>query len=140
MWSFDRTAPAPTIEFAHRQKPQARGFTPAPVAADPRYLDVFVPLDVRKTLPVETEPRANFYVSDTWTSQTVVSVYALQSQKPLGTGQPLSEIAYACGFRDYTHFARKFRRQFGHAPGAYSEGHDPASNKAVRTRPAESAP
>jgi len=28
MSSFDRTAPAPTIEFAHRQKPQARGFTP----------------------------------------------------------------------------------------------------------------
>jgi hypothetical protein len=58
MWSFDRTAPAPTIEFAHRQKPQARGFTPAPVAGDPRYLDVFVPLRVRKPLPVETERRA----------------------------------------------------------------------------------
>jgi len=49
MWSFDGTAPAPTIEFAHRQKPQARGFTPAPVAGDPRYLDVFVRLRVRKT-------------------------------------------------------------------------------------------
>ena len=40
-------------------------------------------------------------------------------QKPsLGTGQPLSEIAYACGFRDYTHFARKFRHRFGYSPGA----------------------
>ena len=38
----------------------------------------------------------------------------------LGTNQPLSEIAYACGFRDYTHFARKFRHRFGHAPGAHS--------------------
>jgi AraC-like DNA-binding protein len=38
----------------------------------------------------------------------------------LGTRQPLSEIAYACGFRDYTHFARKFRHRFGHAPGAHS--------------------
>jgi AraC-like DNA-binding protein len=38
----------------------------------------------------------------------------------LGTNQPLSEIAYACGFRDYTHFARKFRRRFGHPPGAHS--------------------
>ena len=38
----------------------------------------------------------------------------------LGTSQPLSEIAYACGFRDYTHFARKFRHRFGYAPGAYS--------------------
>lgn len=32
------------------------------------------------------------------------------------TGQPLSEIAYACGFRDYTHFARAFRRRFGYPP------------------------
>jgi AraC-like DNA-binding protein len=40
----------------------------------------------------------------------------------LGTNQPLSEIAYACGFHDYTHFARKFRHRFGHAPGAHSGG------------------
>jgi AraC-like DNA-binding protein len=68
------------------------------------------------------------------------AAHLLLRRASLDTGQPLSEIAYACGFRDYTHFARKFRRQFGYAPGAYSEGHDPASNKAVRTRPAESAP
>jgi AraC-like DNA-binding protein len=33
------------------------------------------------------------------------------------TSQPLSEIAYSCGFRDYTHFARAFRRRFGCPPG-----------------------
>jgi AraC family transcriptional activator of tynA and feaB len=38
------------------------------------------------------------------------------------TGQPLSDIAYACGFRDYTHFARGFRRRFGTAPGAVRAG------------------
>jgi AraC-like DNA-binding protein len=38
----------------------------------------------------------------------------------LQTNQPLSEIAYACGFHDYTHFARKFRHRFGHPPGAHS--------------------
>jgi AraC-like DNA-binding protein len=32
--------------------------------------------------------------------------------------EPWAEIAYACGFRDYTHFARKFRQQFGCSPGA----------------------
>ena len=37
----------------------------------------------------------------------------------LNTSQPLSEIAYTCGFSDYTHFARKFRRRFGHPPGAH---------------------
>jgi AraC-like DNA-binding protein len=35
----------------------------------------------------------------------------------LGTRQPLSEVAYACGFHDYPHFARKFRHRFGYSPG-----------------------
>jgi AraC family transcriptional activator of tynA and feaB len=38
----------------------------------------------------------------------------------LRTSQPLSEIAYACGFADYTNFARRFRRRFGHTPGSHS--------------------
>jgi AraC family transcriptional activator of tynA and feaB len=38
----------------------------------------------------------------------------------LGTSQSLSEIGYACGFNDYTHFARKFRYRFGHAPSVHS--------------------
>ena len=38
------------------------------------------------------------------------------------TGQPLSEIAYACGFRDYTYFARGFRQRFGITPGAVGSG------------------
>jgi AraC-like DNA-binding protein len=42
----------------------------------------------------------------------------------LRTSQPLSEIAYACGFADYTNFARRFRRRFGHAPGAHSREGD----------------
>jgi AraC-like DNA-binding protein len=37
------------------------------------------------------------------------------------TSQPISEIAYGSGFGDYTHFARKFRSRFGHAPGAHAE-------------------
>jgi AraC family transcriptional regulator, positive regulator of tynA and feaB len=43
----------------------------------------------------------------------------LGRRESLRNTQPLSEIAYACGFRDYTHFARKFRRRFGHPPGAH---------------------
>ena len=30
----------------------------------------------------------------------------------MNTGQPLSQIAYICGFRDYNYFARAFRRRF----------------------------
>ncbi|WP_181183313.1 helix-turn-helix domain-containing protein [Mesorhizobium sp. B3-1-7] len=44
----------------------------------------------------------------------------VQRRASLSTKQPLSEIAYSCGFRDYTHFARKFRDRFGHPPGAHS--------------------
>jgi AraC-like DNA-binding protein len=41
----------------------------------------------------------------------------LHRRASLETSQPLSEIAYACGFRDYTHFARRFRHRFGYPPG-----------------------
>ena len=44
----------------------------------------------------------------------------LHRRMSLGTRQPLSDIAYACGFHDYTHFARKFRQRFGYSPGAHS--------------------
>jgi AraC-like DNA-binding protein len=44
----------------------------------------------------------------------------------LTTNQPLSEVAYACGFNDYSHFARKFRRRFGCPPG----GRDPRGSSA----------
>jgi len=47
----------------------------------------------------------------------------LHRRASLDTGQPLSEIAYACGFRDYTNFARKFRRRFGYSPAAHAGDH-----------------
>jgi AraC family transcriptional activator of tynA and feaB len=50
------------------------------------------------------------------------AAYLLHRRALLSSGQPLSEIAYACGFRDYAHFARKFRNRFGCPPGAHA-GH-----------------
>jgi FixJ family two-component response regulator len=55
----------------------------------------------------------------------------LERRKLLSTGEPISAIAYACGFRDYTHFARKFRRRFGHSPHAHSGTQVCAGNGAV---------
>jgi AraC family transcriptional regulator, positive regulator of tynA and feaB len=49
------------------------------------------------------------------------AAHLIERRALMKTGQPLSEIAYACGFRDYTHFARGFRRRFGSAPGAVVE-------------------
>jgi AraC family transcriptional activator of tynA and feaB len=48
------------------------------------------------------------------------AAHLLHRRTSLGTEQPLSEIAYACGFRDYVHFARKFRHRYGKPPSAYS--------------------
>ena len=61
------------------------------------------------------------------------AAHLLHRRALTGTGQPLSEIAYACGFRDYVHFARRFRKRFGYSPGAH------AGEGAVRARTAESA-
>jgi AraC-like DNA-binding protein len=64
----------------------------------------------------------------------------LHRRASLGTGQPLSEIAYACGFRDYTHFARKFRNRFGHSPGGRAHASGRAGSATVRTRTGKRAP
>ena len=45
----------------------------------------------------------------------------VERRSSLGTGQLLSEIAYACGFDDYGDFSRKFRCRFGCSPRAYAE-------------------
>ena len=45
------------------------------------------------------------------------AAHLIERRALMKTGQPLSDIAYACGFRDYTHFARGFRRRFGTTPG-----------------------
>jgi AraC-like DNA-binding protein len=68
------------------------------------------------------------------------AAHLLERRASLGTGQHLSEIAYACGFRDYAHFARRFRHRFGHAPGAHFEGGDPIGNWIVRARAGEHSP
>jgi AraC-like DNA-binding protein len=48
----------------------------------------------------------------------------LDRRRLLNTSQPISEIACASGFSNYTHFARQFRRRFGHPPVAHAGDHD----------------
>jgi AraC family transcriptional activator of tynA and feaB len=68
------------------------------------------------------------------------AAHLLRRRASMDSGEPLSQIAYGCGFRDYAHFARKFRRRIGCAPGAYS-GADagPQAADTVRAGPYESA-
>jgi AraC family transcriptional activator of tynA and feaB len=63
----------------------------------------------------------------------------LRRRALLGTGQPLSEIAYTCGFRDYAHFARKLHHRFGYAPGARAGLDQTADDRTVRAGTGESA-
>jgi len=62
----------------------------------------------------------------------------LDRRKLLNTREPISAIAYACGFHDYTHFARRFRHRFGYSPGAHSAAQGRAGNGAVRASPVDS--
>jgi AraC family transcriptional activator of tynA and feaB len=55
----------------------------------------------------------------------------LDRRRLLSIREPISAIAYDCGFRDYTHFARKFRHRFGYSPGAHSGAQVRAGNGAV---------
>jgi AraC family transcriptional regulator, positive regulator of tynA and feaB len=56
----------------------------------------------------------------------------LDRRRLLSVREPISAIAYDCGFRDYTHFARKFRHRFGYAPGDYSNAQGGAGDGAER--------
>jgi AraC-like DNA-binding protein len=50
------------------------------------------------------------------------AAHLIERRALIKTGQPLSDIAYACGFRDYTYFARRFRQRFGTTPGTVGAG------------------
>jgi AraC family transcriptional regulator, positive regulator of tynA and feaB len=56
----------------------------------------------------------------------------IERRASMKTGQPLSDIAYACGFRDYTYFARGFRKRFGTTPGAVGIGTTGSDNARFR--------
>jgi AraC-like DNA-binding protein len=56
----------------------------------------------------------------------------LRRRAHLGKAQPLSEIAYACGYNDYSHFARAFRRRFGFSPSGLAAGQGPEAGDATR--------
>jgi AraC-like DNA-binding protein len=63
----------------------------------------------------------------------------LRRRALLGENQSLSEVAYSCGFHDYTHFARKFRERFGCAPGAHVEEHRVRAGDNARSESASQA-
>ena len=67
------------------------------------------------------------------------AAHLLHRRALFGTGRPLSQIAYACGFRDYAHFARRFHKRFGCSPGAYAGPDDGDAVRAGTEKSASSA-
>jgi len=63
----------------------------------------------------------------------------LDRRKLLSSCEPISAIAYDCGFRDYTHFARKFRGRFGCSPAAHSAEKNRTGSSVVHAVTDESA-
>jgi AraC family transcriptional regulator, positive regulator of tynA and feaB len=69
------------------------------------------------------------FIQSTRLDQAARSIMRRASTK---SSQPLSEIAYACGYRDYKNFARAFRQRFGHAPSILVQGDDAKPVRDVR--------
>lgn len=49
----------------------------------------------------------------------LTQVRAARAREMLRRGEPISSVAFACGFADQSHLTRVFKRQFGLTPGAY---------------------
>jgi hypothetical protein len=65
------------------------------------------------TVVVRSPPKIAISCKSAGTLRLDQAAHLLRRRESLGISQPLSEIAHASGFRDYTHFARKFRRRLG---------------------------
>jgi AraC family transcriptional activator of tynA and feaB len=68
------------------------------------------------------------------------AAHLLERRALVGTGQHLGEIAHVCGFRDYAHFARRFRHRFGHTSGAHVEEGGPIGSRITRAHAGEHSP
>jgi AraC-like DNA-binding protein len=49
----------------------------------------------------------------------LTQVRAERARELLRRGEPISGVAFACGFADQSHLTRVFKRQFGMTPGAF---------------------
>jgi AraC-like DNA-binding protein len=66
------------------------------------------------------------------------AAHLLRRRAQMDTSQPLSEVAYACGFRDHAHSARRFRNRFDYPPGTYAGQGQGAGDGVVRAGTGES--
>ncbi|MCP3390075.1 helix-turn-helix domain-containing protein [Bradyrhizobium sp. CCGB12] len=89
------------------------------------------PREVAAEMGISLRYLQSLFTNRGWTCSHYISslrldhaAHLIERRASMKTGQPLSDIAYACGFRDYTHFARGFRRRFGTTPGGSGAARD----------------
>ena len=106
-----------------------------PIVVNEAMQDVLAYINEHYTTPIKLEPIARqFGVSVSFLSHEFVkytgrSVYdyvlyrrVLLAKELIASDRPLNEVAYHCGFNDYSSFLRSFTRLAGQSPSAYRKG------------------
>ena len=106
-----------------------------PIVVNEAMQDVLAYINEHYTTPIKLDPLARqFGVSVSFLSHEFVkytgrSVYdyvlyrrVLLAKELIASGRPLNEVAYQCGFNDYSSFLRSFTKMAGMSPSAYRKG------------------
>ena len=106
-----------------------------PIVVNEAMQDVLAYINEHYTTPVKLDTIARqFGVSVSFLSHEFVkytgrSVYdyvlyrrVLLAKELIASGRPLNEVAYQCGFNDYSSFLRSFTKMTGQSPSAYRKG------------------
>ena len=106
-----------------------------PIVVNEAMQDVLAYINEHYTTPIKLDNIARqFGVSVSFLSHEFVkytgrSVYdyvlyrrVLLAKELISSGRPLNEVAYHCGFNDYSSFLRSFTKMTGMSPSAYRKG------------------
>lgn len=73
---------------------------------------------------------SRYYLMHTFKEQTGYTIGSYVSAKRLmlakdliAEGKPITEVCYACGFKNYTTFSRAYKKSFGESPREFRQSH-----------------
>ena len=102
------------------------GIEPRAVRMARAFLDEHFAQDVRLDALALHTGLSPFHLSRVFQRATGLPPHAYLTQRRvaearslIGGGEPLADVALACGFSDQSHMTRQFKRQLGFSPGAY---------------------
>lgn len=71
---------------------------------------------------------SRYYLMHTFKEQTgytignyITTKRMLLARELIGTGAPITEVCYACGFKNYSTFSRAYKKNFGESPRDYRQ-------------------